>query len=222
MTFRQERMCSALQVIPRRPGINAGLMGILLPGLHGLSCLAAYDRHSASPDLWSAFEAEAMPHVDRLFRLAMWMERDRQEAEDLVQETLLQALRSFGRFTPGTNCRAWLITILQRVRSNRRRSRFRRQAHEGVDDRVVETVAYVPPIPTHLTDEDVLAALKGIPEPYQDIILLSDVEDMTYREISAALDIPLGTVMSRLHRGRALLRRALAAAGVADLCMRGA
>ena len=69
-----------------------------------------------------------MPHVDRLFRLAMWMERDRQEAEDLVQETLLQALRSFGRFSAGTNCRAWLVTILQHVRSNKRRAKFRRDA----------------------------------------------------------------------------------------------
>jgi RNA polymerase sigma-70 factor (ECF subfamily) len=184
--------------------------------------VAAAERHSASPDLWSAFEAEAMPHVDRLFRLALWMERDRHEAEDLVQETLLQALRSFGRFSAGTNCRAWLIAILQHVRSNRRRARFRRQAVERVDDRAVETVAYVPPVPAHITDEDVLTALKGIPEPYQDIILLSDVEDMTYKEISAALDIPMGTVMSRLHRGRALLRKTLVASGVADLCVRGA
>jgi RNA polymerase sigma-70 factor (ECF subfamily) len=163
-----------------------------------------------------------MPHVDRLFRLAMWMERDRQEAEDLVQETLLHALQSFGRFTVGTNCRAWLITILRHVRSNRHRARFRRRAIEAVDDRAADATAYVPPVPAHITDEDVLAALKGIPEPYQDIILLSDVEDMTYKEISAALDIPLGTVMSRLHRGRALLRKALVASGVADLCARGA
>src|SRR4030095_13544420 len=96
-----------------------------------------------------------MPHVDRLFRLAMWMERDRQEAEDLVQETLLQALRSFNHFTAGTNCRAWLITILQHVRSNRRRARFRREAVENVDDRIAETVAFVPPVPGDITDDDV-------------------------------------------------------------------
>jgi RNA polymerase sigma-70 factor, ECF subfamily len=173
--------------------------------------VADHDRSVPSPDVWSVFETEAMPHVDRLFRLAMWMERDRQEAEDLVQETLLQALRSFNRFTAGTNCRAWLITILQHVRSNRRRARFRREAVENVDDRIAETVAFVPPVPGYITDEDVLAALKGIPEPYQDIILLSDVEELSYKEIAAALDVPMGTVMSRLHRGRALLRKALAA-----------
>lgn len=151
-----------------------------------------------------------MPHVKRLFRLAMWWERDRREAEDLVQDTLVQALQSFHRFTPGTNCRAWLITILRHVHSNRLRTMLRRRAIEEPDDRIAETVAVVPPVPQHLTDEDVLAALRGIPEAYQDIILLSDVEELTYKEIATALAIPIGTVMSRLHRGRTLLRRRLA------------
>ena len=151
-----------------------------------------------------------MPHVDRLFRLAMWWERDRREAEDLVQDALVQALQSFHRFTPGTNCRAWLITILQHVRSNRRRARFRQFTVEDPDDRIAETVPFVPPVPQHLTDEDVLAALGGIPEAYQDIILLCDVEELTYKEIAEVLRIPMGTVMSRLHRGRALLRQQLA------------
>ena len=163
-----------------------------------------------------------MPHVDRLFRLAIWMERDRQEAEDLVQETLLQALRSFGRFSAGTNCRAWLVTILQHVRSNKRRAKFRRDAFERPDDRVAETVAFVPPVPTQLTDEEMLAALRGIPEAYQDIILLSDVEELSYKEIADALAIPMGTVMSRLHRGRALLRKALVAGGIAGDRAQGA
>ena len=163
-----------------------------------------------------------MPHADRLFRLAMWMERDRQEAEDLVQETLLRALRSFDRYVPGTNCRAWLLTILQNVRSNRRRARFRREVFEEADDRIAETVAFVPAVPSHLTDEDVLGALEGIPEPYQNIILLSDVEELSYKEIAHVLEIPMGTVMSRLHRGRALLRKALAARGIVAQCANGA
>lgn len=164
----------------------------------------------SSDGLWTAFEAEAMPHVDRLFRLAMWWERDRREAEDLVQDTLVQALQSYHRFTPGTNCRAWLVTILQHVRSNRRRTKLRRLTVEDPDDRIANTVPFVPPVPQHLTDEDVLAALRGIPEPYQDIILLCDVEELTYKEIAAVLTIPMGTVMSRLHRGRTLLRQHLA------------
>lgn len=156
-----------------------------------------------------------MPHVDRLFRLAMWWERDRHEAEDLVQETLVQALQSFRRFTPGTNCRAWLIAILQHVRSNRRRMRLLRPTVEDPDNRIAETVPFVPPIPQELTDEDILAALGGIPQAYQDIILLSDVEELTYKEIATALQIPLGTVMSRLHRGRVLLRLQLSVKGEA-------
>jgi len=146
----------------------------------------------------------------------MWMERDRQEAEDLVQETLLQALRSFGRFTPGTNCRAWLVTILQHVRSNRRRARVRREMVENHDDRISETVAFVPPVPAQLTDEDVLEALQLVPDVYREVIVLSDVEELSYREIAEALSIPLGTVMSRLHRGRALLRRQLSSARLAE------
>jgi RNA polymerase sigma-70 factor, ECF subfamily len=182
------------------------------------------DHDRGVPDeLWATFEAEVLPHADRMFRVAMWWERDRSEAEDLVQDALLQALRSFHRFTIGTNCRAWLLTILQHVRSNRRRAKLRRQTLEDPSDQIAETVPFVPPVPQQLTDDDVLTALRGIPQPYQDIILLSDVEELTYREIASVLDIPIGTVMSRLHRGRALLRVQLAsrrrvesAAGGAD------
>jgi RNA polymerase sigma-70 factor (ECF subfamily) len=162
------------------------------------------DRH------WRAFEAEAMPHLDRLFRHAMWLERNRAEAEDLVQETLVQALQSFHRFTLGTNCRAWLVSILQHVRANRQRKRGRALVDSGVDEQVVNVVAFVPPVPDRLTDEDMLLALQQIPPHHQEVILLCDVEDMTYKEIAAALDIPIGTVMSRLHRGRELLRIELA------------
>ena len=160
---------------------------------------------------WGTFESEALPHLDRLYRLALWLERDRSAAEDLVQDTMIQAMRSFHRYTPGTNCRAWLVTILQHLRSNRRRAAHRHRVVEDVDDRIAETVPFVPAVPEHVTDEDMLAALRGIPEPYQDIILLCDVEEMTYKEIAEALTIPIGTVMSRLHRGRAALRKQLAA-----------
>src|ERR1700740_2050174 len=110
-----------------------------------------------------ALEAEALPHVDRLFRLAMWFERDRSDAEDLVQETMLQALQSFHRFEAGTNCRAWLATILQHVRSNRRRGRGRSLLVEDPDDRVAHMTPFQAPVPQQLSDEDILAALKRIP-----------------------------------------------------------
>jgi RNA polymerase sigma-70 factor, ECF subfamily len=158
---------------------------------------------------WLTFEADAMPHVERLFGHAMWLERNRAEAEDLVQETLVQALQSFHRFTRGTNCRAWLVSILHHVRSNRLRTRGRVVSDAALDERVLNVLPFVPPIPDHLTDEDMLRALRRIPAHHQEVILLCDVEDMTYKEIAAALDVPIGTVMSRLHRGRDLLRTEL-------------
>ena len=165
--------------------------------------------------VWSAFEAEALPHADRLFRLALWLERDRAAAEDLVQETLTQALQSFHRFTPGTNCRAWLTTILHHLRANRRRAHNRAPMETGaIEERFAHTLAFVPAVPEQLTDEDVLGALRQIPETYQEVILLCDVQEMTYKEIAAALNIPIGTVMSRLHRGRELLRVALRGSAV--------
>lgn len=169
------------------------------------------DRQTSSSSVaWTAFEAEAMPHVGSLFRLAMWWERDRAVAEDLVQDTLVEALKSFHRFTPGTNCRAWLATILRHVRSNRHRSLQKAPPVDPADD-LADTVPFVAAVPQHLTDEDVLAALGSIPAQYQEIILLSDVEELSYKEIADTLAIPMGTVMSRLHRGRAHLRQSLAA-----------
>jgi len=165
----------------------------------------------AGDHAWAAFEAEALPHLDRLFRLAMWFERNRPEAEDLVQETMMQALQSFHRFQPGTNCRAWLTTILQHVRSNRRRARGRSPLVDDPDDRIGQATPFVPPVPQQLTDEDLLGALARIPARFQEVIVLCDVEELTYKEIADALAIPLGTVMSRLHRGRALLRAELGA-----------
>ena len=164
---------------------------------------------------WAVFEAEALPHAQRLFRLAMWFEGNRAEAEDLVQETMMQALRSFHRFQPGTNCRAWLTTILQHVRSNRRRARGRSPLVEDPDDRIAETVPFVPPVPQHLMDEEILDALARLPPSFQEVIVLCDVEELTYKEIAEALAIPIGTVMSRLHRGRALLRSELGALAAA-------
>jgi RNA polymerase sigma-70 factor (ECF subfamily) len=165
--------------------------------------------HAADGHVWATFEAEALPHVDRLFRLAMWFERDQSEAEDLVQETMLQALQSFHRFQPGTNCRAWLAAILQHVRSNRRRARDRSLLVEDPDDRVAQMTPFQTPVPQQLSDADILAALKRIPVQCQEVIVLCDVEELSYKEIAEALAIPIGTVMSRLHRGRAFLRSEL-------------
>ena len=161
---------------------------------------------------WSAFETEVLPHAARLFQLAMWFERNRTDAEDVVQDTMLQALRSFHRFRPGTNCRAWLVTILQRVVSNRRRTRGRSIVVSDPDDRLAHAVPFVPPVPQQLTDAALLASLERLPLVFQDVIVLCDVEGLSYKEAAEALAVPAGTVMSRLHRGRAQLRAELAAA----------
>src|ERR1700759_3192164 len=109
-----------------------------------------------------------MPHVGRLFRHAMWLERNRAEAEDLVQETLTQALQSFHRFTPGTNCRAWLVTILQHVRANRRRKDGRVIVDSTLEERVSNVVPFVPPVPEGITDEDMLLAMAQLPLHHQE------------------------------------------------------
>lgn len=159
--------------------------------------------------MWVRFEAEALPHLDALFRSAMWLERNRDEAEDLVQDTLKQALESFHRYTPGTNCRAWLMAILHHVRSNRRRAKGRSILVEDPDDQRAAATPFVPPVPEKLTDEELLAALERIPPQYQEVIVMCDVDELPYKEIAASLAIPIGTVMSRLHRGRSLLRQEL-------------
>jgi RNA polymerase sigma-70 factor, ECF subfamily len=171
--------------------------------------MASDPRWRDDERVWTAFEAEVLPHLEGLFRFAMWLEQERDKAEDLVQEALIEALQSFHRFKTGTNCRAWLLSILRHVRSNRQRSNRRLSFMSDSDDRIAETVSFVPPVPQQLTDEEVLAALRRIPQQYQEVIILCDVEEMTYREITDALGVPMGTVMSRLHRGRALLRAEL-------------
>jgi RNA polymerase sigma-70 factor (ECF subfamily) len=163
---------------------------------------------------WHTFEAEAMPHLDRLFRHAMWLQRNRSEAEDLVQETLVQAMESFRRYVPGTNCRAWLLSILHHVHLNRQRKHGRVIVDSELEERVSSTVPFVTPVPDRLTDADMLAALGSIPLHHQQVILLCDIEEMTYKEAAAALMVPVGTVMSRLHRGRELLRQHLTRLGL--------
>src|SRR4029077_1656050 len=102
-------------------------------------------------------------------------------------------LQSFHRFRPGTNCRAWLMTILQHVRSNRRRTREKLSLVDDPDNRMADTIPFVAPVPEMLTDEDILGALGRIPVQFQEVIVLCDVEELTYKELADALAIHLGT-----------------------------
>ena len=159
---------------------------------------------------WTAFEAEAVPLMPDVFRVAKWLARDHAIAEDLLQETFTEALKSFHRYTPDTNCRAWLITILYRVNGKRRMKLGQLKLVEDAEEQIAETVAFEPSIPQRITDEDIIAALKKLPQKYLDVVMLTDVEELSYKETADALGTPIGTVMSRLHRGRRLLRQDLA------------
>lgn len=159
---------------------------------------------------WSAFEAEALPLMADVFRTANYLARgDRETAEDLTQETFIQALKSFHRYTPGTNCRAWLVTILYHLNSKRRHKLGQLKLVEDTEEQIAETAAYVPPIPEELKDEEILRALEKMPRAFRDVVVLTDVEEFSYKEVAALLEVPIGTVMSRLHRGRKLLRQQL-------------
>jgi RNA polymerase sigma-70 factor, ECF subfamily len=167
------------------------------------------DARTQSGGDWAQFEATVLPHLDAAFRLALWLTGDRDDAQDLVQETFSQALQSFHRFTPGTNARAWILTIMRHIRSHHVRRLGRLPQSLDAGD-TLDTLPAVESTPQHVSDEEVLDALRQLPPEYQEVVLLADVEDLSYKEIASTVQIPLGTVMSRLHRARRLLRAALA------------
>jgi RNA polymerase sigma-70 factor (ECF subfamily) len=155
------------------------------------------------------FEAAAMPHMNDLYRTARRILGCQTEAEDVVQETYLQAWKSFHRFEQGTNIRAWMYKIMFHVIHHHRRKAYRLVTVKEEEDFIFDQLTYEPPVPQELRDEDVLAALDRVPENYRAVILLADVQEFSYKEIAEALGIPIGTVMSRLNRGRKLLRSTL-------------
>jgi len=169
-----------------------------------------------TPQGYEAFEAAALPHLNDLYRAARHTLGQAAEAEDVVQETFLQAWKSFHRFEAGTNCRAWLFKILFHVIHHHRRKWSLWKWNSDSDETLLEALSYSPPIPQHVRDEDVLAALAKVPQSFREVVLLADVEEFAYKEIAQMLEIPIGTVMSRLSRGRKLLRVELA--GYAASC----
>jgi RNA polymerase sigma-70 factor, ECF subfamily len=178
----------------------------LLSGNDKGDCLMNMDRNPQQR--LAEFENAALVYEDQLFRVALRVVKDRAHAEDLIQETYLQAWRSFDRFEPGTNLRAWLYKIMFNTLNNQRR-RLRLELVQ-FEENIAETIAYDPPTPQHLTDEEIMAELEKLPRDYQIPVALVDIEGFTYKELAEALNIPIGTVMSRLHRGRKLLRASLA------------
>jgi RNA polymerase sigma-70 factor (ECF subfamily) len=157
-------------------------------------------------DRGERFEAEALPHFKALYGTAYRMTRSGADAQDLVQDTLLKAFRAFDSFQPGTNIRAWLFTILHRARMDQLRRLLRRRDTEELS----EADAAVPaPQEAVAAGEDLRRALARLPEVFRTAVVLRDLEEFSYQEIAAIMGVPIGTVMSRIHRGRALLRQAL-------------
>src|SRR5215831_8627279 len=167
------------------------------------------------------FEEEALELSDQVYRVARRLVSTREEAEDLVQETYARAFRSWRSFTPGTNLRAWLLRILTNLNIDRGRrkqrapdeqpleesdyflyNRLEQSSRDGNADeeRVVE----------RLSQDDIVGALSAVPHDFRDVVVLVDIGDFTYQDAAQILDIPIGTVMSRLHRGRRILKRELA------------
>jgi RNA polymerase sigma-70 factor, ECF subfamily len=157
--------------------------------------------------LAARFEQEALPQWRSLFRTGCRLTRNVDDAEDLVQETMLRAYRAFHRFEPGTNIRAWLYTILHRVHQDAMRKKRRAP---GLDELPEDGPAVAPAQAfTAAGGEDLSRALDRLPEPFRAAVVMRDLEELSYQDIARILDIPVGTVMSRIHRGRAQLRVAL-------------
>jgi RNA polymerase sigma-70 factor (ECF subfamily) len=167
------------------------------------------------------FEEEALALADQVYRVARRFVTTREEAEDLVQDTYARAFRSWQSYTPGTNLRAWLLRILTNLNVDRGRrlqrrpdempleendyylaNRMAESAGEQVldQDRVVE----------RLSQDSIVTALSALPDDFRDVVVLVDIGDFSYADAAQILDIPIGTVMSRLHRGRRLLKATLA------------
>lgn len=169
------------------------------------------------------FEEVALPHLEALFNMALNLTRNRQDAEDLVQEAYLRAYRFFDSYRSGTHVKAWLFRILRNTFINRYRARRIRPEEvdfakiESTYEQLIEETFLRDRTPSSpeevlvdgMLDEEVEQAVAGLPEEYRTVVLMALLEEMSYKEIAAALSIPLGTVMSRLHRGRKLLQASL-------------
>ncbi len=162
---------------------------------------------TASQTLEQRFEAEAIPHMRSLYGTAYRLVRNAADAEDLVQETFLRAYRAFAGYTPETNIRAWLYTILYRVRADH----YRRMSRSPQTVELVDEGPATPAPQEQLAQgqEQVARSLAALPECFRAAVVLRDIQEFSYDEIATILDVPIGTVMSRIHRGRSLLRNAL-------------
>lgn len=179
------------------------------------------DKRTGSPEMRDLFEEQAMPFIDQLYAAAMRMTRNPSDAQDLVQETFVKAFAAFKQFEQGTNLKAWLYRILTNTFINTYRKK-QREPYQGTIDELEDwqlggaesTTAMASRSAEaeaidHLPDSAVKDALQSIPEDFRLAVYFADVEGFSYQEIAEIMKTPIGTVMSRLHRGRRLLRELL-------------
>ncbi len=177
-------------------------------------------KRESSQSMREAFEREVLPHLDSIYAMALRLARNPDDANDLLQDTVLRAYRFFHQFTPGTNSRAWVLTIL----FNNFRNGYRKSGREQVSQSEAEfterleaeslaadqtrsnpeALAFA-----NVMEPEVTAALDSIPEEFRAALLLVDMQELSYQEVAGVLEVPVGTVKSRVSRGRSLLREAL-------------
>jgi RNA polymerase sigma-70 factor, ECF subfamily len=166
------------------------------------------------------FEEDALALSDQVYRVARYLASSREDADELIQETYARAFRSWRSFTPGTNMRAWLLRILNNLNIDRGRRQQRAPQMQPLEandyflyDRLAENgdgVSDEEQVVERLSQDDIVTALSAVPHDFRDVIVLVDLGDFSYADAAQILDIPVGTVMSRLHRGRRILKRELA------------
>src|SRR6266851_298555 len=176
--------------------------------MNGINMVSETEHNSITAPPMAAFETEALPHMDDLFRAAVRMLQDQGKASDAVQEVYLVAWKSFGKYERGTNCKAWLFQILFNVVRHERRNWFKWITGKEEDLAQAQLVA-AEPVAGTITERDILAALDKLPAQFREALLLVDVEEFSYKEASEILQVPIGTIMSRLNRARGLLRNQL-------------
>src|ERR1700675_4059004 len=165
------------------------------------------------------FEEEALELSDQVYRVARRFVGSREEAEDLVQQTYERAFRSWKQYTPGTNLRAWLLRIVHNLAVDAGRKRQRTPQMEPVEESDyylyqrmggTSTPEEADSVVERLSQGGVVSALAALPQPYRDAVVLVDLADFSYQDAADILDVPIGTIMSRLHRGRRMLKTELA------------
>ncbi|MCU7492659.1 MAG: sigma-70 family RNA polymerase sigma factor [Bacteroidota bacterium] len=180
--------------------------------------MASIANLNVSPDdrqKYIDFEREALPHMNALYNFALRMTGNSDDADDLVQETLLKAFRFFDKFEKGTNCKAWLFRILKNSYINDYRKHSKEPSkvdyedienfYENIKSSDVKSDHLVEDVFNNLLDDDISSAISSLPEDFRTVIILSDIEGFTYEEIADFVDCPIGTVRSRLHRARKML-----------------